>query len=392
VGLNASGHPVNGHIHALSANVARVLLRQQGFFVHKIRKKRHFLLLSNQTIKPQDITRFCRQLATLLGAQIPLVQALDTLKTGQTNQALQALLDTIKQDIQAGLSLADALKNHPRCFNSLACHLVHAGEQSGSLAILLMKFTRYQEQIAKIHKKIKSACTYPFAISILAVLVTIGLLWFVVPQFESLFTSFHAELPAFTQGIIQLSRGIQTYGAPGIGLFVFCSGLLIYVYKHTTSMAFIIDKHLLRLPWIGAVLEQAVMARVTHTLSMMLSAGLPLMDALTSASAVAGNRAFSHALLTTREYVTQGVSLHKAMEQSQQFPNTVIQMIAVGEESGKLEALLAHAATQCSDALDEATTTLGDLLEPLLMTVLGMVVGTLIIAMYLPIFQLGAIV
>ena len=393
MGLDAAGLPSFGNIQAQSPTVAKVLLHQQGITAQKIKKiQRTWSERFNRNINPEDITLFSRQMATLLNAQIPLIQAFNTLKNGQKNPKIQALLDTIKQDVQTGITFADALRKHPHFFNPLFCNLVDAGEQSGALALLLMKLARYQEHVAAIRKKIRATLTYPLAILFLALCVTLGLLLFVVPQFESLFNSFGAELPPFTRVVIRLSNGLKTYWVLGGVLTMTSVYAFRYALCHSTGVAFAMDRFLLALPWLGHVLEHAVIARLTHTLSITLTAGLPLIDALKAAAGVAGNRVYTQAMVSIRENVTHGLALQSAMEQSRRFPSMVIQMVAIGEESGKLEPMLAHIATQYDEALNDATHALSRLAEPLLMAVLGIIVGALIVAMYLPIFQLGAIV
>ena len=370
-----------------------MLLHKQGITAQKINKiQRPWSERLNRNIHPDDITLFSRQMATLLNAQIPLIQAFNTLKNGQKNPKLQALLDTIKQDVQTGVTFADALRKHPQFFNPLFCNLVDAGEQSGALALLLMKLARYQEHVAAIRKKIRATLTYPLAILFLALCVTLGLLLFVVPQFEALFNSFGAELPPFTRVVIRISNGLKTYWVLGGGLTMASVYAFRYAKSNSIRVAYAVDRFLLSLPWLGHVLEHAVIARLTHTLSITLTAGLPLIDALKAAAGVTGNRVYTQAMVSIRENVTHGLPLQTAMEQSRRFPSMVIQMVAIGEESGKLEPMLAHIATQYDEALNDAAHALSRLVEPLLMAVLGVIVGALIVAMYLPIFQLGAIV
>ena len=388
-----SGQPTHGNMQAPSIDVAKVLLHQQGIDVLKIiKKKRAWFHLFSQDITSNEITQFSRHMATLLNAQIPLIQAFDALKTGHKNQALQTLLNTIKQDVQAGLTLANALRKHARYFNPLFCNLVQVGEQSGALALLLMKLAHFQEHMAGIRKKIRIALTYPLAILCLTLIIAMGLIFFVIPQFESLFTSFGAELPTFTRLIITLSNGLKTYWLGGLSLIIITATLTYYAIQHSVRVAHMKDKCLLALPWLGHVIEHAIIARLAHTLSITLTAGMPLTEALKATASVTGNVMYTNAMHRIHDDVTHGLTLQTAMEQSQRFPSLVIQMIAVGEESGQLEPMLAHIATQYDDLFNESSHSLNHFMEPLLMVILGIIIGTLIIAMYLPIFQLGAIV
>lgn len=391
-GLNAHGKFVDGRILALNKTIAKVLLHQQGVQVKTLSRAHFIFAYFRQAIKPEDIVRFTRQMAILLNAQIPLTQAFDALKRGNTQQHIQILLEHIKLDIQRGLSFANALRKHPRHFNALMCNLIDAGEQSGSLSLLMMKLALHQEQTLKIRKKIQATFIYPGIIVCLAVLITLGLLIFVVPEFASLFNQFGAELPWFTRLFIYTSIAIKSHGT----LYLIAIMISIFacrtLYKHAPTVLKYIDTYLLKIPVFGQILEESIIARLMHTLSLILTAGLPLMDALSMIEPIAGNYAYARAISTIREHVRQGLTLEQAIRLSKRFPNMMIQMVAIGEESGKLEAMLAQIAKQYDDMFFNSAELWGRLLEPFLMATLGIIIGTLIIAMYLPIFQLGAIV
>ena len=288
-----------------------------------------------------------------------------------------------------GLTLSEALNKHPAHFNELFCNLVDAGEKSGSLDIMLDKVATYKEKIETIKKKIKKALTYPMAIMVVALLVTTGLLIFVVPQFESLFKGFGADLPAMTQAVVNMSKFFQSYwylvfGALGGGIYAF-----IYAKKHSSQFAQNIDKILLKVPVIGPIIEKAAIARFARTLSITFAAGLPLVEALKSVAGATGNIIFSKATDQIREEVSTGQQMNKAMENTKLFPNMVVQMVAIGEESGALEKMLGKVADFFEEDVDNAVDSLSSLLEPVIMVILGVLVGGLVVAMYLPIFKLG---
>lgn len=390
IGVNKAGQKINGDIDARSLALAKVELRRQGIVVNKIAKKRPPLLnFKSKKIKSGDITVFSRQLATMIESGIPLVQSFDIVAKGQSNKRLKELIETIKRDVETGLTLSEALNKHPAHFNELFCNLVDAGEKSGSLDIMLDKVATYKEKIETIKKKIKKALTYPMAIMVVALLVTTGLLIFVVPQFESLFKGFGADLPAMTQAVVNMSKFFQSYwylvfGALGGGIYAF-----IYAKKHSSQFAQNIDKILLKVPVIGPIIEKAAIARFARTLSITFAAGLPLVEALKSVAGATGNIIFSKATDQIREEVSTGQQMNKAMENTKLFPNMVVQMVAIGEESGALEKMLGKVADFFEEDVDNAVDSLSSLLEPVIMVVLGVLVGGLVVAMYLPIFKLG---
>lgn len=392
-GINKSGQKMVGEIQARSLAIAKADLRKQGIVSNKIVKKRKpFFDKNNKKIKPGDITVFSRQLATMIESGIPLVQAFDIVAKGQSNKRLKTLIETIKNDVETGLTLAESLIKHPAYFNELFCNLVDAGEKSGSLDVMLDKVATYKEKIETIKKKIKKALTYPIAVLVVALIVTAGLLIFVVPQFESLFKGFGADLPAMTAAVVAMSKFMQAYwyyifGALGALVYAF-----IYTKNHSVNFAQNMDRIMLKLPVIGPILEKAAIARFTRTLSITFAAGLPLVEALKSVAGATGNIIYSKATDQIREEVSTGQQMNVAMENTHLFPNMVIQMVAIGEESGALEKMLGKVADFFEEDVDNAVDALSSLLEPIIMSVLGILVGGLVVAMYLPIFKLGSAV
>lgn len=392
-GINKSGQKMEGDIQARSLAIAKADLRKQGIVTNKVVKKRKpFFDRRNKKITSQDITVFSRQLATMIESGIPLVQSFDIVAKGQSNKRLKDLIQDIKHDIETGLTLSEALIKHPAYFNELFCNLVDAGEKSGSLEIMLDKVSTYKEKIESIKKKIKKALTYPMAVMVVAFIVTAGLLIFVVPQFEALFKGFGADLPAMTKGVVAMSMFFQKYwylifGVLGGSIYGF-----VYAKNHSLNFAQSVDRALLKFPVVGPILEKAAIARFTRTLSITFAAGLPLVEALKSVAGATGNIIYSKATDQIRDEVSTGQQMNVAMENTHLFPNMVIQMVAIGEESGALEKMLSKVADFYEEDVDNAVDALSSLLEPIIMSILGILVGGLVIAMYLPIFKLGTAV
>ncbi|KTD19401.1 type II secretion system F family protein [Legionella israelensis] len=392
-GINRSGEKTKGEIEARSLAIAKADLRRQGIITKKVIKKRKSLFdKANKKITQADITVFSRQLATMIEAGIPLVQSFDIVAKGQSNKRVQDLINTIKNDVETGLTLAESLAKHPAYFNDLFCNLVDAGEKSGSLEVMLNKVATYKEKIESIKKKIKKALTYPIAVMVIAFLVTAGLLIFVVPQFESLFQGFGADLPAMTRMVIRLSETFQAYWYIIFGVLALAVYAFIYAKNHSPNFAQGVDRVMLKFPVIGPILEKAAIARFSRTLSITFAAGLPLVDALKSVAGATGNILFAKATDKIREEVSTGQQMQLAMENTHMFPNMVVQMVAIGEESGALEQMLSKVADFYEEEVDNAVDSLSSLLEPLIMAILGILVGGLVVAMYLPIFKLGSVV
>jgi type IV pilus assembly protein PilC len=390
-GKDQKGTLVKGNVVAVNEAAVRASLRRQGLVPTQIRRQ-STLFQKRAKITTQDIAIFSRQLATMMQAGIPLVQAFDIVATGHENPGMQKLLSAIKVDIEGGTTLAEALAKHPLYFDDLFVNLVNSGEQSGALETLLDKIATYKEKTEAIKKKIKKALTYPAAVLVVAFIVTAILLVFVIPQFEDLFKGFGADLPAFTQFVIGISKFVRDNGVfIALGLI---AGVATFTYfkKRSRRLNHFLDRALLRLPVLGEILRKAAIARFTRTLSTMFAAGVPLVEALESVAGATGNIVYEIGTLEIRTEVATGQRLQRAMEATELFPNMVIQMVAVGEESGSLDEMCAKVADFYERDVDDAVDNLSSLLEPMIMAILGVLVGGLVIAMYLPIFKLGAVV
>jgi type IV pilus assembly protein PilC len=389
--MDKKGNRVTGKSLAPDESALRADLRRQGIAVSKI-KKQSQAFKSGGKVNAADIAVFSRQLATMLAAGIPLVQSFEIVGNGNEKPAMQKLVLDIKQDVEGGTSLHEALGKHPLYFDDLFVNLVEAGEQAGALETLLDKIATYKEKTEALKKKVKKALFYPAAVMAVAIIVTCILLIFVIPQFEELFKGFGADLPAFTQWVISLSRGLQDNGL--YVLVVVGGGVAAFIYfkKRSKAMREWLDRMSLKLPVIGPILYKGAIARFARTLSTMFAAGVPLVEALESVAGATGNIVFENAVLKMRDEVATGQRLQRAMENTGLFPNMVIQMIAVGEEAGALDSMSGKVATFYETEVDNAVDAMSSLLEPLIMAILGVLVGGLVIAMYLPIFKLGAAV
>jgi type IV pilus assembly protein PilC len=391
-GTDRNGKKIKGKSLANDESTVRADLRRQGVVPTRIRKQRQGLFSGGGKITTGDIAIFSRQLSTMLAAGIPLVQAFEIVGNGHENAAMQKLILAIKNDVEGGSALAEALAKHPLYFDDLFVNLVEAGEQAGALETLLDKVATYKEKTEAIKKKIKKALTYPAAVLVVAFVVTTILLIFVIPSFEDLFKGFGADLPTFTRMIIDLSAFVRTQGlflAAAIGGAV---GAFLYFKKRSRAFRHFLDRMMLKVPVIGPIMQKASIARYARTLSTMFSAGVPLVEAMESVAGATGNIVYEEGVLTMRDEVATGQRLQQAMENTELFPNMVIQMIAVGEESGSLDEMSAKVADFYEEDVDNAVDNLSSLLEPMIMAILGVLVGGLVVAMYLPIFKLGAVV
>jgi type IV pilus assembly protein PilC len=390
-GMDKKGNRVSGKSLAPDENALRADLRRQGIAVNRIKKQTQ-AFRSGGKVKPEDIAVFSRQLATMLGAGIPLVQSFEIVGNGNDKPAMQKLILDIKADVEGGTSLHEALAKHPLQFDDLYVNLVEAGEQAGALENLLDKVATYKEKTEALKKKVKKALFYPAAVMVVAIIVTIILLLFVIPQFEALFKGFGADLPAFTQFVINMSRWLLENWY--IFFAIICGAIWTFIYFHKRSrpMREWLDKMMLKFPIIGPILYKGAVARFARTLSTMFAAGVPLVEALESVAGATGNIIFENAVMKMRDEVATGQRLQRAMENTGLFPNMVIQMIAVGEEAGALDAMSGKVATFYEAEVDNAVDSMSSLLEPLIMAILGVLVGGMVIAMYLPIFKLGAAV
>jgi type IV pilus assembly protein PilC len=393
-GTDRKGNRVKGNTQGLSINLVKAELRRQGVTPLKVRKKAAPLFSFSgrkKKITPKEVAIFSRQLATMITAGVPLVQAFEIISKGNENESMGELLSTIRMDIEGGASLSQALAKHPRYFDKLYCSLIHAGEQAGILENLLDKIATYKEKTEAIKGKIRKAMMYPVFIIVAAIIITTILLLYVVPQFEALFTSFGGDLPAPTKLVIAMSEFMQANW-----YFVFAAfGITIYgTYKlKQTSEPFneFWDKTVLQLPIFGNLVRKATIARFSRTLATMFSAGVPLVEAMESVAGASGNRVYTAGILQARDEIATGQQLQTAIDQTKLFPNMVVQMIAIGEESGSLDKMLSKVADFFEREVDDAVDGLSSLMEPVIMVVLGGLIGGLVIAMYLPIFKMGQI-
>ena len=391
-GTDRKGQKVKGKAMAADEAAVRADLRRQGVVPTRIRKQSKGLFASSGTVTSGDIAIFMRQLATMLAAGIPLVQSFEIVGNGHDNPAMQKLILSIKADVEGGTALAEAFAKHPLYFDDLVINLVEAGEQAGALETLLDKIATYKEKTEALKKKIKKALTYPAAVLVVAFIVTTILLIFVIPAFEDLFQGFGADLPTFTRMVIDLSLFVRqkgTYIAAVIGAAI---ATFFYFKKRSRPMRHFLDRMTLKIPVIGPILQKASIARYARTLSTMFAAGVPLVEALESVSGATGNIVYEVGVLEMRDEVATGQRLQQAMENTDLFPNMVIQMIAVGEESGSLDEMSAKVADFYEEDVDNAVDNLSSLLEPLIMGILGILVGGLVVAMYLPIFKMGTVI
>ena len=391
-GTDRNGKKVKGKSLANDEASVRADLRRQGVVPTRIRKQRKSLFSGGGKITTGDIAIFSRQLATMLAAGIPLVQAFEIVGNGHENAAMQKLILAVKADVEGGSALAEALAKHPLYFDDLFVNLVEAGEQAGALESLLDKIATYKEKTEAIKKKIKKALTYPAAVLVVAFFVTTILLIFVIPSFEDLFKGFGADLPTFTRMVIDLSAFVRSEGVIIALIIGGAIGAFLYFKKRSRAFRHFLDRMMLKVPVIGPIMSKASIARYARTLSTMFAAGVPLVEAMDSVAGATGNIVFEMAVLQIRDEVATGQRLQQAMENTELFPNMVIQMIAVGEESGSLDEMSAKVADFYEEDVDNAVDNLSSLLEPMIMAILGVLVGGLVVAMYLPIFKLGAVV
>ncbi|TJZ73095.1 type II secretion system F family protein [Chitiniphilus eburneus] len=385
-GKDRGGKVLKGEMRASGEAVLRNHLRRQGINVTKIKKQR---LRAGRRITEQDVTMFTRQLATMLKSGVPLLTAFDIVAKGHGNPSMTKLLMDIKADIETGSSMTQAFRKHPAHFDSLYCNLIQAGEQAGILDTLLARLATYKEKILGVKKKIKSALFYPTAVIVAAFVITAVIMIFVIPAFKDLFSNFGADLPAPTMIVITLSDLFVTYwwaifGGIGGGIWLF-----MRIWKKSETMQIAMDRFLLKIPVIGEIIKNATIARWARTLSTMFAAGVPLVESLESVGGASGNYIYRAASKRIQTEVATGTSLTLAMQNANVFPNMVLQMASIGEESGSLDAMLGKVADYYEEEVDNAVEALSSLMEPIIMVVLGVLIGGLVIAMYLPIFKMG---
>jgi type IV pilus assembly protein PilC len=392
-GTDKNGRSTKGEINAPSTALARAQLRQKGISPRSVKRKPKPLFSARKKpIKPADIAMFTRQMATMMKAGVPLVQSFDIVSDGLENPSMKTLVSNIKNDVAGGTGLAVSLEKHPRHFDNLFCSLVGAGESSGRLETMLDRVATYKEKTEALKRKIKKALTYPTAVIVVAIVVTGILLIKVVPQFAETFRSFGSDLPAFTLLVLRISEFVQSWW------FIILLAMLAAVWGirearlRSVRFAEAIDKLALKAPVIGGITHDAVIARFSRTLATTFNAGVPLVEALESTAGASGNSVYSKAILQIRDDVTTGSTLYQSIKSTGIFPNMLLQMVSIGEESGQLDEMLDKVANHYEESVDNAVDNLSSLMEPIIMSILGVLVGGLMVAMYLPIFMLGSVI
>ena len=392
-GKDKKGATVKGEISGQTPALVKAQLRKQGINPTKVRKKSASLFGgAGKKIKPMDIALFTRQMATMMKAGVPLLQSFDIIGEGFDNPNMRKLVDEVKQEVAAGNSFAASLRKKPQYFDELYCNLVESGEQAGALESLLDRIATYKEKTEALKAKIKKAMNYPIAVIVVAIIVSAILLIKVVPQFEQVFSSFGAELPAFTQMVIGISQVMQEWWFIILLLMFAAAFALKEAHKRSQKFRDWVDRSVLKLPIVGDILYKSAVARFARTLSTTFAAGVPLVDALDSVAGATGNVVFKNATNKIKADVSSGMQLNFSMRSTGTFPSMAVQMTAIGEESGALDEMLDKVASFYEEEVDNMVDGLTSLMEPIIMSVLGVLVGGLIIAMYLPIFQLGAVV
>ena len=391
-GKDRKGNKSKGEVSGTNLALVKAQLRKQGIITNKVKKKPKPLFGGSKKITPFDIAMFTRQMATMMKAGVPLVQSFDIVTDGLENQGLRELVSAVRNDIASGTSFANALRRHPRHFDDLYCNLVDSGEKAGALETMLARIATYLEKTEILKKKVKKAMTYPAAIVVVAIIVTAILLVKVVPQFESLFQGFGAELPVFTQFIVAISDWMQKWW------FIVLLGIIGFIFlfkeaiRRSQRFSDIIDKYVLKLPVVGEILDKSAVAKFGRVLSTTFAAGVPLVDALESVAGATGNAIYRDAVMKIRDDVSSGTQLQASMKETGVFPVMAVQLTSIGEESGNLDEMLEKVADHYESVVDDMVDNLTALMEPMIMVVLGVLVGGLIIGMYLPIFQMGQVV
>ncbi|MND51585.1 Type II secretion system protein F [compost metagenome] len=391
-GTDKKGSKVKGEISGQNPALVKAQLRKQGINPTKVRKKSTSLLSAGKKIKPMDIALFTRQMATMMKAGVPLMQSFEIIGEGFEKPAMRKLVEEVKQEVSSGNSLANSLRKKPEYFDELYCNLVDSGEQAGALETLLDRIATYKEKTEALKAKIKKAMNYPVAVIVVAIIVSAILLIKVVPQFQSVFANFGAELPAFTRMVISLSEALQEWWFIVLVGFFALGFAVQRAHKASPKFRDWTDHTVLKLPVVGDILYKSAVARFARTLATTFAAGVPLVDALDSVAGASGNVVFKNAVIKVKSDVSTGMQLNFSMRTTGVFPAMAVQMTAIGEESGALDEMLDKVASFYEAEVDNAVDGLTALMEPMIMAVLGVLVGGLIIAMYLPIFQLGAVV
>jgi type IV pilus assembly protein PilC len=387
-GKDKNGKVVRGEIRSAGEAMVNASLRRQGILVTRVRKRR---TTGGRSIKQKDIAVFTRQLSTMMRAGVPLLQSFDIVARGSTNPRMTKLLTDIREDVETGTSLSAAFRKHPMYFDALYCNLVEAGEAGGILEALLDRLATYQEKTMAIKNKIKSALVYPVAVLVVAFIVLTIIMIFVIPAFEDVFKSFGADLPAPTLAVIALSKFFVSYWWAIFGFIGGGGYFFMQSWKRSEKMQKVMDRLLLKIPVFGDLVNKSSVARWTRTLSTMFAAGVPLVEALDSVGGASGNAVFAEATEAIQRDVSTGSGLTMSMQSTGVFPNMVLQMCAIGEESGALDQMLGKAAEFYEDEVDEAVKGLSSLMEPFIIVILGTLIGGIVVSMYLPIFKLGQV-
>jgi len=391
-GKDRKGNKSKGEVSGTNLALVKSQLRKQGIIPNKVKKKPKPLFGGSKKVTPFEIAMFTRQMATMMKAGVPLVQSFDIVTDGLENQGLRELISAVRNDVASGTSFANSLRRHPKHFDNLYCNLVDSGEKAGALEQMLDRIAMYLEKTEILKKKVKKAMTYPIAVVVVAIVVTAILLVKVVPQFESLFQGFGADLPVFTQFIIGISEWMQKWW------FVVLLGIVgsVFLFKEAKkrSLAFsdLVDKYVLKLPVVGEILDKSAVAKFGRVLSTTFASGVPLVDALESVAGATGNAVYRDAVMKIKDDVSSGTQLHASMKTTGVFPVMAVQLTSIGEESGNLDEMLEKVADHYEGVVDDMVDNLTALMEPMIMAVLGVLVGGLIIGMYLPIFQMGQVV
>jgi len=392
-GTDRSGNKVKGDVQAVSELMAKGELRKMGINPLRVKKKPKPLFGGGPAkITPTDIAIFTRQLSTMLRSGVPLVQSFDIIGEGSENSGMKKVISEIKNDIEGGSNLSEALRKHPEEFDDLFTNLIEAGEQSGALETMLDKLATYKEKTEALKKKIKKALTYPISVLVVAFAVTVILLVFVVPQFEAMFQDFGADLPGMTKMVISMSEFMQAWWYIIVGVIVGLVMAMKQVLKRSPPLQRKMEFASLKYPVVGDILVKSAIARFARTLETMSVAGVPLVEAMESVAGATGNAKYAEGSMRIKDDISTGTALMASMRTSELFPNMVIQMVGIGEEAGSLDAMLGKVADFYEDEVDNAVDNLTSLMEPIIMSVLGVLVGGLIISMYLPIFKLGSVV
>ncbi|MCH2191484.1 MAG: type II secretion system F family protein [Gammaproteobacteria bacterium] len=390
-GVNQKRIKSSGEVEAPTLSQARAMLRQRGIRVTKVKKKAKPLFGGGGKIESVDISFASRQMATMIGAGIPIAQTLQGIGKGHENAAMEKLMLDLARDVESGTTLSGALSKHPVHFNRLFTALTEAGEESGKLDTMLDRVATYNEKIEAIKSKVKSAMMYPMIVLFIALIVTVLLLLFVIPQFEALFSSFGADLPTLTRTVVDLSEWMQKYWFIALVGFGGSIGAFVYTYKRSDNLKFTMDRLFLKAPVFGAIVKKSALARFSRTLAIIFSAGVPLVDGMDTVGAATGNRVYQKGVSDVKSDISTGRSLQNSMESTKLFPNMMLQMVAGGEESGELEVMLDKVADFYEREVDDAVEGISSLIEPLMISLLGGIIGTMILAMYMPIFKMAAV-